>query len=112
MAQEKDFIYREELREWKGQGAIQIRPAFSKDGPEGYRKYVHETIWDQREELAELFRNGAKVYVCGSAIRLTKSTADTIKKIWMEKNQGKSEEDAQQWLQEIREERYVSDVFD
>lgn len=110
---EKDFIYREELNAWKAAGVVEIRMAFSQRAPDAsYRKYVHERMWEEREELAGLFREGAKIFVCGSASKLGQSSSDTVLKIYKERNPEKSEEEAFEWLQAQREDRYVTDVFE
>lgn len=109
---DKDYIYKEELEKWEKEGVVSLRPAFSRHGPEGGKKYVHERIWEDREELRGFFRDGAKIFVCGSAAKLAKSAGDTVQKIWLESHSGKTQEEAFEWLQGIRETRYVSDVFD
>ena len=110
--QDKDFIYKAELEKWEEEGVVSVRPCFSKHGPEGSHKYVPDRIWADREELAGLFVDqGAKIFVCGSASKLAKSTAEVCKKIWMERN-GKGEAEAQEWLDKVKEDRYVSDVFE
>lgn len=88
--------------------------AFSQHGPEGepQYKYVADRMWEERKELTSLFTAGAKIFVCGSASKLAKSSADVCMKIWREKHPEASEEDAFEWLQTQREDRYVSDVFD
>jgi len=111
---DKDFIYCDELKAWENLGAIDLRMTFSQHGPEEeprYR-YVADRMWDERVELASLFMDGAKIFVCGSASKLAKSSADVCMKIWREKHPEASEEDAFKWLQTQREDRYVSDVFD
>ena len=110
---ETDYIYKEELAQWEKEGAVTVRPAFSRNGPEGVPKYVHERMWDEREELAELFVNrGAKIFVCGSAAKLAKSASEVTQKIYRERHPEQTEKEAFDWLQGIRETRYVSDVFD
>jgi len=111
---EKDFLYADQLREWEKMGAVETRPCFSKRGPVGQHQYKHvpDRMWEERAELVSLFRDGAKIFVCGSASKLAKSSADVSKKIWLEGHPGKSEEDAFEWLQRMREDRYVSDIFD
>jgi len=79
---EKDFIYREELAEWEGLGIVNVKPAFSKAEPETGWHYVQDAIWDDREKVADMFVNGGKIYLCGSASRLGKSAADVCKKIY------------------------------
>jgi cytochrome P450/NADPH-cytochrome P450 reductase len=110
---EKDFIYEEQLKEWEKVGAVELRTAFSRKRPEGHHfKYVPDRMWEEREELAALFRDGAKMFVCGSASKLAKGSAEVCKRIWLEKHPESSKKDATDWLQEQREDRYVSDVFD
>jgi len=110
---ESDFLYADELRSWEELGAVQVRAAFSRRGPDdGAYKYTHERMWAEREEIRDLFQRGAKIFVCGSASKLAKSTNEVVKRIWKEGFPGKSDEEAQQWLDSIREVRYVTDVFD
>jgi cytochrome P450/NADPH-cytochrome P450 reductase len=111
---EKDFIYSEELKQWEAEGVVSVRPCFSKVGPNGAPKqYVADRMWEDREELADVFgKQNGKIFVCGSAGKLAKSTAEVCKKIWLGRHEGSSEEDAQAWLDKIKEDRYVSDVFE
>ena len=111
---ERDYIYQAELTEWEQQGVVALRPCFSKRGPEGetdYR-YTHERIWAEKEEVARLFGEGAKIFVCGSASKLAQSTAEVLKKIWLERHPDRSEEDAEAALQKQKEDRDVTDVFE
>ncbi|KAF2730502.1 cytochrome P450 [Polyplosphaeria fusca] len=106
-----DYIYADELAAWEKEGIVSVRPCFSKSGA-GAPKYVHERIWEDREELRSLFaEKGAKIFVCGSASKLAKSTADVCKKIYMEAK-GVGEDEAREWLEKVKEDRYVSDVFE
>ncbi|KAF2720304.1 cytochrome P450 [Polychaeton citri CBS 116435] len=107
--QDKDYLYREELAEWEKKGVVQVKPAFSQmEG--GDKKYVQDLIWENKDTVADMFENGGKVYLCGSAARLGKSCGDVSKKIMMERT-GKSEAEAEEWLQDIKTDRYVSDVY-
>lgn len=110
----KDYIYADELAQWEANGIVSVRPCFSKNPPPGadkVPKYVPDRMWDEREEIRKLFSDGAKIFVCGSAAKLGKSTGDVCKKIWMETS-GKGEKEAEEWLEKAREDRYVSDTFE
>jgi cytochrome P450/NADPH-cytochrome P450 reductase len=72
--------------------------------------YVQDVIWENREKAREMFRAGGKIFLCGSASKLGKSTADVCKKIYRE-GQGCNEKEAAEWLDRQKEHRYVSDVF-
>lgn len=114
---EKDFICKEELVKAEEAGVVRVRSTFSKRGPEGKEdgggvRYAYERMWKEREECAELFRDGAKILLCGSAGKLARSTAETLKKVWLERNEGRTEEEAEEWLERQKEDRYVTDVFD
>jgi len=111
---EKDFIYSDELKQWEADGVVSVRGCFSKVAPEGQKaQRVPDRMWDERKELAELFgEGGAKVFICGSASKLAKSTAEMCMKIYRDTFPGKTEEDALEWLEKVKETRYVSDVFE
>ena len=110
---EKDFLYKSELAEWEKLGIVKVYGAYSRApgaGTAGHPKYVQDAIWEEREQCAALFRSGGRIYLCGSAAKLGKSSADVCKKIWMEQT-GKGEDDAEEWLQRVKTDRYVSDVY-
>ncbi|KJZ75343.1 hypothetical protein HIM_05269 [Hirsutella minnesotensis 3608] len=106
-----DFLYKQELLEWERQGVVQVFPAHSRASDSGRPKYVQDAIWEQRDLCGKLFASGGKIYLCGSAERLGKSSAEVCKKIFRDKNPEKSEEDAQNWLDSIKTDRYISDVY-
>ena len=106
--EDKDFIYKDELADWKNKGVVQVKTAFSK--MENKPKYVQDVIWENKDEVADMFKAGGKIYLCGSAARLGKSAAEVCKKIYQEKT-GVDEKEADEWLEKQKEDRYVSDVF-
>ena len=77
---DKDYICRDELESWEKAGVVELRPTFSKTRGER----VPERIWNERKELVELFKGGAKVSLCGSASKLARSTNETLEKIIVE----------------------------
>ncbi|KAK3705239.1 hypothetical protein LTR37_013400 [Vermiconidia calcicola] len=110
---QKDFLYKHELAEWEKLGIVNVYGAHSRmpnAGTEGHPKYVQDAIWAEREQCAELFRQGGKIYLCGSAARLGQSCAEVCKKIYTEKT-GKSEAEAEEWLQRVKTDRFISDVY-
>ncbi|EUC36074.1 hypothetical protein COCCADRAFT_89080 [Bipolaris zeicola 26-R-13] len=111
---EKDFIYSDELAQWEAEGVVSVRGCFSKVAPEGQKvQHVPDRMWDERKELAELFgEKGAKLFICGSASKLAKSTGEMCMKIYRDTFPGKTQEDAETWLEKVKEDRYVSDVFE
>lgn len=109
---EDDFLYREELAAWEAAGAVRVRGAFSRRAPQGQAAaHVDEVIWENRDEIRDLFRAGARVLVCGSASRLGQSTHDVCVRIYREGHPDVSAEEAEEWMMRQKEDRYLSDVF-
>ena len=106
-----DYLYRDELAAWEAAGVVSVRPAFYK-APQGDVTFVQHRVWQDRAELAELFRQGAHVYVCGDGKRMAPAVRDTFVRIYQEAV-GASVEAAEAWVDKIEREtgRYVSDVF-
>ncbi|GKU22337.1 unnamed protein product [Fusarium langsethiae] len=113
---EHDDLYRDELDRWEDLGAVSVRRAYSRDcdKSEGC-KHVQDRMWHDREELVDLWKQGAKAYVCGSR-GVAESAKDTIIKIKVEMEKAKGEEadedSIRDWFEALRNIRYVTDVFD
>lgn len=108
---ERDYIYRSELEKWEGEGIVEVIPCFSR--PDGAQKgrHVPDALWESRDRVWDTFHQGGKVYVCGSAAKLGRSSADMFKRICIDKT-GKSELEADQWLDEMKTNgTYVRDVY-
>ncbi len=106
-----DFLYRDELEAWQAAGVVSLRPAYFK-APQGDVMFVQHRLWQDRADVAELFRDGAHVYVCGDGKRMAPAVRDTFVRIYQDAV-GASREDADVWADKIEREtgRYVSDVF-
>ena len=112
----QDDLYRAELDRWEKMGAVEVRRAYSRrpEASEGC-KHVQHRIWHDRKEVGELWKAGAKVFVCGS-----RSVGEAVKQtaiklfIGLAKEDGKevSEEEALKLFERVRNERYATDVFD
>lgn len=115
---EKDYICAAELEAWEAAGLVTLRPCFSHH-PEasGGFKYVGKRLEADREEVVSLFRDGAKIFLCGSASKLAKSVNEVLESMVMEyKDVGLEEARAwlakqKAWLAKQKADRYVSDVF-
>ncbi|KAJ3037540.1 hypothetical protein HK097_003472 [Rhizophlyctis rosea] len=72
-------------------------------------RYVYERIWEDRDELAKLFVEGAgRVYVCGSN-RLSKSAQEVCIRIVRERN-GVSEQEAKEWFEKQKGLRSIETI--
>lgn len=108
---DKDYICRSELEAWRDEGVVSLRPCFSqKPEASGGFKHVGGRVEADKQEVAELFKNGAKVFLCGRASKLAKSINDVLERIVME-YKGVGAQEAREWLTKQKADRYVSDVF-
>lgn len=94
---EQDFLYRDELAAWETTGAVKVRAAFSRRAPQGQgMAHVDELIWEEREELRDLFKAGARILVCWSASKLGRSKHDVCVRIYREGHPEVSAEEAEE----------------
>ena len=107
---EKDFLYKDQLKEWQAKGIVQVFTAFSRANTERGAKYVQDKVWEEKEAVSAMFKDGGKIYICGSAERLAKGVADVCRKIYRE-NTGASVEETEAWMEKQREARYIADVY-
>lgn len=107
---EKDFLYSSELAAWEAEGLVQVVACFSRPDGAAHGRYVRDGLWEQRDRVWDLFNDGAKMFVCGSAARVGRSTADTWRRIFMEKT-GKNEAESHEWFDQVKNGRYVSDTY-
>ena len=88
-----------------------MRPAFYRQ-PQGDVTFVQHRVWQDRADVADLFRRGASVFVCGDGRHMAPAVRQTFVRIYQEAA-NTTAEDAEAWVDRIEREtgRYVSDVF-
>jgi cytochrome P450 / NADPH-cytochrome P450 reductase len=113
----RDDLYADELAAWEQAGAVSVRRAFSRT-PErsAGNRYVQDALWADRKEVAKLWDEGAKLFVCGSravgqgvqdvACRMRQAGAE------MHGKEKLSEEELKKWWSDLRNVRYATDVFE
>ncbi|CAF1196954.1 unnamed protein product [Rotaria sp. Silwood1] len=106
---DEDFLYSNELDKWSKLGAVQVKSVFSRQA-NNKNKYVQDLLWEDRNEIANLYCNGARFYTCGSAKKVGASVKTCFTKIIAEIKQC-DEEEAAKILEEISLDRYSVDVF-
>ncbi|VUC20882.1 unnamed protein product [Clonostachys rosea] len=110
---DQDDLYREELDEWEKLGAVKVYRAYSR-APEKSNglKHVDDAMWEHRDELLQLWKQEAKVYVCGSrgVAQSVQSAVIKIRAEWEKNNE--VDADTEDWFENLRNTRYVTDVFD
>lgn len=109
-------LYAAELRAWQDAGAVKVRHAYSRQGaqPGDHLGYVQDRPWADREELARMWDDGARVYVCGSRA-VSHGVRDVVQKIYREQAEqrcgSKTDAEVEGWWIEILRDRYAADVF-
>jgi cytochrome P450 / NADPH-cytochrome P450 reductase len=125
----KDDIHAEELEEWERLGAVKVRWAYSRpDADDGtVAQHIHDCMQADKEELIELFNQGARIYVCGST-GVGNAVKSTVRDIYLEERKKKiaagtladtdapadadDETASTQFFEKMRtKQRYVTDVF-
>ena len=72
---------------------------------------MQHRLWKDRDQVRDLFRKGAIVFLCGDGQRMAPAVRQTLADIYKE-TVDCSDEEASAWLSEMeRTGRYVPDVF-
>ncbi len=105
-----DFLYQSELQSWLETGALtKIDIAFSRDQEE--KRYVQHKMLKKGGEIFEWLLAGSYVYICGAKEPMSVDVENALLQI-IEKFGERSKEDAQQYLDTLKEQgRYVMDVY-
>lgn len=113
-----DDIYRDELDAWEAEGAVRVLRAYSRAAEHadaGGCRYVQDRIWAERALVSRLWDEDASFYVCGSGA-MCEAVKETAFRILMqdELSEGRTmgREEAAQWFEGVKNERYAIDVFD
>lgn len=118
-SQTKDCLFAEEMHQWVEDGIVDVRYAFSREQEhsEGC-KYVPDRMKLDKELLREMWRDGARVYVCGSR-DFDRSVGEAARAIAIEKRiedglgvKGIVEKEVDEWFAGVASERIAADVFD
>lgn len=113
----EDALHKAELEEWSGKGAVDVRWAFSRPDSSGEKKqYVQDRYWADRDEVSKLYHEGAQMYMCGSGKVADGVRETTMKMMKVKKGEDEhreiSDQEADEWFSSLRNERFMSDVFD
>ena len=102
-----DFLYQLEVQDWLKNGVLnRLDVAFSRDQPA--KRYVQDTMWAQRSDLAGWLRDGAALYVCGDMNAMAKDVHAMLLRILADQGA----QDAKAELDAIRRDgRYLRDVY-
>nr|A0A3G9HRC2.1 RecName: Full=Bifunctional cytochrome P450/NADPH--P450 reductase ALT2; AltName: Full=AAL-toxin biosynthesis cluster protein 2; Includes: RecName: Full=Cytochrome P450 monooxygenase; Includes: RecName: Full=NADPH--cytochrome P450 reductase [Alternaria alternata]BBG74264.1 NADPH cytochrome P450 monooxygenase [Alternaria alternata] len=111
-----DSLYTEELAAFEADGLVEVRRAFSRDhtaaGSNGC-KYVDQRLAASAEELVELWRLGARVFVCGGK-KMANNVFDVLGPLFHEADkldQKTAEDDVGKWRTTLGKGRYAEEIF-
>ena len=107
---DEDDMYKDEFDKWEAQGVVDVRRAYSHE-PEASKgcRYVQDCIWADRDDIAALFRKGARIYICGAGI-VGAGVEKAMARIRAQAT-GDDEQTALDWVQDLKGVRYWADVF-
>lgn len=122
----KDDIHASELAEWSKIGAVDVRWAYSRPADGSSGQHIQDRMLDDRNELVEIFEQGARIYVCGST-GVGNGVKEACKDIYLARRREKREEKkergeevedvdeetaAERFFEGLKtKERYATDVF-
>jgi len=106
----QDFLYQVEIQGYLKSGLLsKVDVAFSRDQNE--KIYVQDKLRQNSKDVFAWLEAGAHIYICGDANRMAKDVHNALVDIISE-NTGKSFEDADQYLKDLRSaNRYQKDVY-
>jgi cytochrome P450/NADPH-cytochrome P450 reductase len=118
-SQTQDRLYASEMDQWIRDGVVDVRYAFSRE-PENSEgcKYVPERMKCDKALLREMWKDGARVYVCGSR-EFDKSIGEAAREIAIERriedglsDKASAEKEVEEWFAGVATERIATDIFD
>ncbi|KAF8541400.1 hypothetical protein BDD12DRAFT_732328 [Trichophaea hybrida] len=107
----EDFLYKDEWKLYaqKMGDTFQIVTAFSRDTAK--KVYVQHRLWEHAEDINELMKQGAYVYVCGDAAHMAREVNSVLGKI-VASERGLSEEQGHEFVKRLRSSNmYQEDVW-
>lgn len=106
----KDFLYQTEWQQFQKDGYLhKYSFAWSRDQAE--KIYVQDKIREEAEAIWQWLQDGAYIYVCGDASRMAKDVDKALLDV-IEQQGGLSREEAEEYVDHLREEkRYQRDVY-
>ena len=106
----QDFLYQVEIQGYLKSGLLnKVDVAFSRDQAD--KVYVQDKLRQNSKDVYEWLEAGAHFYICGDANRMAKDVHQALIDI-IKENSGKNDEDAEQYLKDLRSaNRYQKDVY-
>lgn len=107
---DSEFIYEDEIRQFEGDGVVDIVTAYSRV-PDRNRARVQDAVRTNADQILELVGRGGITYVCGGAGTVAPALRDASAEIRAQ-HAGVSADEGVAWLEELRaSNRYLEDVW-
>lgn len=100
----KDYLFGDEWPQMKG---LKVIDSFSREGG----GYVQDTIWKNKEIVADILNNGGGLYLCGSSGKMPTQTRITIEEILKESNNWSDQTAKDAMLKMEKERRYIQETW-
>lgn len=105
-----DDLYAAEYAALASDANLTVHRAYTFE-PDGDIMFVQHRLWAERDYVARLLAEGAKVLVCGDGERMAPAVHETLIRIHAEST-GDSVDESSTWLEQQRSAgRYATDVF-
>ncbi|MCH2108598.1 MAG: sulfite reductase flavoprotein subunit alpha [Polyangiaceae bacterium] len=103
----EDFLYRDELLNWKSQGLLQnLSCAWSRDQKD--KVYVQDKLQEAAQDIWRLINSNAVIYVCGDAHQMAPAVHEVLANIFAAQGQV----DGHAYLEKLEQQgRYRRDVY-
>jgi cytochrome P450 / NADPH-cytochrome P450 reductase len=109
-SQESELLYADELRDYQRRDLVRVENAFSRSTDVRCR-YVQDAMLDCADEVWDLLRRDAAVFVCGNASTIAPGVRSALTRIFSDRT-GAGDADAQLWLAGLRAaDRFVEDIW-
>lgn len=92
------------------QSRVKVQNSRNSNIPHYHPYHAHrDRVYHERKELAEIFKNGAKVYLCGSG-RMASGVKEMCARIYADYKEVELEE-GREWMKAVQAERFATDIF-
>lgn len=104
-----DYLYEEDIEQWRREGHLEVDLAFSRDQPE--KLYVQHLMRAKQTQLWRWLQEGALLYVCGDAHHMAKDVDLALHQIAQDAGH-LTPEAAKTYIKGLRSsKRYLTDVY-
>lgn len=101
---EKDYLFG---GEWPGMKGLKVIDSFSRQAG----GYVQDTIWKNKDKVAEILNSGGGLYLCGSSGKMPTQVRITVEEILKESNNWDTETAKSALLKMEKEKKFIQETW-